>query len=49
MLAQDVAVAALAKSVKVGLDVHAGKLGPRAFYDSEEAYLEAMLRSRLKR
>lgn len=48
-LAMPVAVAALAKPGVIAARVASGRLGPREYYESEEAYLEALLRSRLPR
>lgn len=48
-LARSAAVAALAKSVVTALSIDRGGVGPRDFYDSEDEYLKALLRSRLPR
>lgn len=49
ILAEDAAVAALAKVVVVGNRVSSGGVGPREYYESETAWMEALLRSRLSR
>lgn len=49
MLAEDAAVAALARVTVTALSMDKGAVGPREFYATEKAYLEALLRSRLKR
>ena len=46
-LARSTAVAALARVAVTADKIASGGLGPREYYPTEEAYLEALLRSRL--
>ena len=49
MLAEGAAVAALAKPLVTALGIHAGGVGPREFYETEQEWLTALLRSRMRR
>lgn len=47
MLAKDAAVAVLAQVGVMASRISSGGVGPPEFYPSQQAYLEALLRSRL--